>query len=89
VNLNREWDAPSAERSPEVLCVRDAMDETGVHFAIDVHGDEAIPAVFIAGFEGILPGPSSRARSIGAIARSSNGGRPISRRGAAIRWLRR
>jgi hypothetical protein len=53
VNLNREWDAPSAERSPEVLCVRDAMDETGVHFAIDVHGDEAIPAVFIAGFEGI------------------------------------
>lgn len=53
VNLNREWDAPSAERSPEVLCVRDAMDQTGVHFAIDVHGDEAIPAVFIAGFEGI------------------------------------
>ncbi|WP_414690602.1 M14 family metallopeptidase [Novosphingobium sp. UBA1939] len=53
VNLNREWDTPSAERSPEVLCVRDAMDETGVHFAIDVHGDEAIPAVFLAGFEGI------------------------------------
>ncbi|KAJ8137843.1 hypothetical protein OY671_008944, partial [Metschnikowia pulcherrima] len=53
VNSNREWDAPSAERSPEVSCVRDAMDETGVHFAIDVHGDEAIPSVFIAGFEGI------------------------------------
>ena len=53
VNLNREWHAPSAERSPEVLCVRDAMDETGVAFAIDVHGDEAIPANFIAGFEGI------------------------------------
>ena len=53
VNLNREWHAPSAERSPEVLCVRDAMDETGVDFAIDVHGDEAIPANFIAGYEGI------------------------------------
>ena len=53
VNLNREWHAPTAERSPEVLCVRDAMDATGVHFAIDVHGDEAIPANFIAGYEGI------------------------------------
>ena len=52
-NLNREWHAPSAERSPEVLCVRDAMDATGVAFAIDVHGDEAIPANFIAGFEGV------------------------------------
>ena len=53
VNLNREWHAPSAERSPEVLCVRNAMDTTGVQFAIDVHGDEAIPANFFAGFEGI------------------------------------
>jgi murein tripeptide amidase MpaA len=53
VNLNREWHAPTAERSPEVKCVRDAMDETGVAFAIDVHGDEAIPANFLAGFEGI------------------------------------
>ncbi len=53
VNLNREWDAPSADRSPEVLAIRNAMDETGVHFAMDVHGDEAIPAVFLAGFEGI------------------------------------
>jgi murein tripeptide amidase MpaA len=53
VNLNREWDAPSPERSPEVLAIRNAMDETGVHFAMDVHGDEAIPAVFMAGFEGI------------------------------------
>ena len=53
VNLNREWHEPTADRSPEVLCVRNAMDETGVDFAMDVHGDEAIPAVFIAGFEGI------------------------------------
>jgi murein tripeptide amidase MpaA len=53
VNLNREWHEPSAERSPEVLCVRDAMDASGVDWAMDVHGDEAIPAVFLAGFEGI------------------------------------
>ena len=52
-NLNREWASPTAERSPEVLAIRNAMDKTGVHFAIDVHGDEAIPAVFMAGFEGI------------------------------------
>jgi murein tripeptide amidase MpaA len=53
VNLNRKWHAPSAEKSPEVLCVRNAMDKTGVDFAMDVHGDEAIPANFLAGFEGI------------------------------------
>lgn len=53
VNLNREWHAPSAEKSPEVLCVLAAMDKTGCHLAMDVHGDEAIPQVFIAGFEGI------------------------------------
>jgi murein tripeptide amidase MpaA len=53
VNLNREWDKPSAERSPEVLAIRNAMDETGVRFAMDVHGDEAIAANFLAGFEGI------------------------------------
>ena len=53
VNLNREWATPSAERSPEVVAIRDAMDASGVHFAMDVHGDEAIPAVFLAGFDGI------------------------------------
>src|SRR3546814_20579050 len=53
VNLNREWHAPSADKSPEVLVVRNAMDETGVDVAMDVHGDEAIPANFLAGFAGI------------------------------------
>jgi murein tripeptide amidase MpaA len=53
VNLNREWHAPSAEKSPEVLCVRSAMDKIPPDFAMDVHGDEAIPANFLAGFEGI------------------------------------
>ncbi|MFL0586266.1 M14-type cytosolic carboxypeptidase [Sphingomonas olei] len=53
VNLNREWHTPTLERSPEVYHVLAAMDETGVDFAMDVHGDEAIAANFIAGFEGI------------------------------------
>ena len=53
VNLNREWHAPTAEKSPEVLYVRNAMDEAPPQFAMDIHGDEAIPANFLAGFEGI------------------------------------
>jgi len=53
VNLNREWHAPSTEKSPEVLCVRNAMDKVPPDLAMDIHGDEAIPANFLAGFEGI------------------------------------
>lgn len=53
INLNREWHAPSAEKSPEVLCVMEAMDRDPPVFAMDIHGDEAIPANFLAGFEGI------------------------------------
>jgi murein tripeptide amidase MpaA len=52
-NLNREWHEPTAARSPEVLAIRNAMDATGVAFAMDVHGDEAIAANFLAGVEGI------------------------------------
>lgn len=53
INLNREWAAPTPDKSPEVLAIRNHMDATGVDFAMDIHGDEAIPAVFLAGFEGI------------------------------------
>ncbi|AKH42752.1 murein tripeptide amidase MpaA [Altererythrobacter atlanticus] len=53
VNLNREWATPTAENSPEVLAIRNAMDKSGVRFAMDVHGDEAIAANFLAGFQGI------------------------------------
>jgi hypothetical protein len=42
-NLNREWAEPTPERSPEVLAIRNRMDQTGVDFAMDVHADEAIP----------------------------------------------
>ena len=50
-NLNREWMAPSLERSPEVFHVRAAMEATGVDGFLDVHGDEALPYVFSDGNE--------------------------------------
>ncbi len=52
-NLNREWDNPTPEKSPEVLCVLDKISQTGLDFGLDVHGDEALPYNFIAGTEGI------------------------------------
>jgi len=59
VNLNRVWHDPKPESEPEVACVLSEMDRTGVDFCMDVHGDESIPHVFMAGFEGI-PGATSR-----------------------------
>jgi len=53
-NLNREWLAPSSARSPEVLCVRDAIHATGCDAFFDIHGDENLPYVFVAGGE-MLP----------------------------------
>jgi murein tripeptide amidase MpaA len=50
-NLNREWLAPSLERSPEVFVVREAMQRSGVGLFVDVHGDEALPYVFVDGCE--------------------------------------
>ena len=52
-NLNREWQNPTRERSPEVLLVRQRMEATGVDFCLDVHGDEALPYNFIAGADGV------------------------------------
>ena len=52
-NLNREWDNPSPDKSPEVLCVLDKITQTGLDFGFDVHGDEALAYNFIAGTEGI------------------------------------
>ncbi|WP_201544149.1 M14-type cytosolic carboxypeptidase [Psychrobacter sp. H7-1] len=51
-NLNREWESPSLERSPEVYYVLNKMDKTGVDLFYDVHGDEALPYVFLAGSQG-------------------------------------
>jgi murein tripeptide amidase MpaA len=52
VNLNREWQAPSIEKSPEVYYVLQKMHETGVDMFLDMHGDEALPYNFVAGTEG-------------------------------------
>ena len=49
VDLNREWVEPSPEVSPEVFHVRNLMHRTGVDFYMDVHGDEELPHVFLAG----------------------------------------
>jgi murein tripeptide amidase MpaA len=57
-NLNREWHAPTIERSPEVYFTREAMDVSGVNFCLDVHGDEELPYNFLSGAEGI-PGYES------------------------------
>ena len=51
-NLNREWLNPSLEKSPEVFHVINKMAETGVDLFYDVHGDEALPYVFLAGSQG-------------------------------------
>ena len=51
-NLNREWLSPSLEKSPEVFHVINKMEATGVDLFYDVHGDEALPYVFLAGSQG-------------------------------------
>lgn len=61
-NLNREWKVPSLERSPEVFHVREKMFATGVKFALDVHGDEALPYNFIAGAGGVADLPEKVAK---------------------------
>jgi len=53
INLNRAWNDPSEAKSPEVYWVRRNMERLGVDFHLDVHGDEALPYNFIAGFENI------------------------------------
>ena len=58
-NLNREWLEPSIERSPEVKCVRDEIHATGCDAFFDIHGDENLPYVFVAGCE-MLPNFTAR-----------------------------
>jgi murein tripeptide amidase MpaA len=63
VNLNRMWLEPDGYTSPEVLCVRAAMEQTGVDLFLDVHGDERNPWCFLAGCEG-NPGYDDRLRGL-------------------------
>lgn len=60
-NLNREWMQPDAQRSPEVLLVREAIFATGCDMFFDIHGDETLPYVFVAGSE-MLPNYDERQR---------------------------
>ena len=52
-DLNREWENPTPERSPEVFLVREKMLAVGVDLFIDAHGDETLPYNFVAGCEGV------------------------------------
>ncbi|WP_019674205.1 M14 family metallopeptidase [Arsukibacterium perlucidum] len=52
-NLNREWQNPTLDRSPEVYLVRQKMLETGLDMFLDIHGDENLPYNFVAGSEGV------------------------------------
>ena len=93
VNLNREWQNPIMEKSPEVYLVLNKMRETGLQLALDVHGDEALPYNFIAGAEGIPRWDDDMAAELAAFkhayVQSSGGvfqtkvGYPISKPGTA------
>ena len=52
LDLNRTWFDASEVEAPEVFGVRKAMYERGCDFFLDVHGDEHVPYVFVAGAEG-------------------------------------
>lgn len=51
-NLNREWETPTMEYSPEVFLVRERMMQEGGDIFLDIHGDEELPYNFVAGCEG-------------------------------------
>lgn len=50
-NLNREWMTPSLETSPEVYYVKKKIEEVGCDLFLDIHGDEGLPYIFVAGSE--------------------------------------
>ena len=62
-NLNREWQSPSMEKSPEVFLVRQAMQQTGVDLCLDAHGDEGLPYNFVIGADDV-PGFSPRQKTL-------------------------
>lgn len=51
-NLNRVWDDPDPEQTPEVVALLREMEGTGVDLFLDVHADESSPFAFYAGSEG-------------------------------------
>ena len=69
-NLNRAWLNPSQETSPEVYVVREKMQETGVDLFLDIHGDEGLPFIFVAGTEGV-PGYNPRIQALEQLFKDS------------------
>jgi len=65
VNLNRQWHAPTLERSPEVLHAQTVMKKTGADLFLDIHGDETLPYVFIDGSH-MVPGYGEKNLSLQA-----------------------
>ncbi|WP_233897352.1 M14 family metallopeptidase [Tenacibaculum piscium] len=53
INYNRVWENPNKATEPEVYYCKQKMQETGVDFLLDVHGDEAIPYNFVTSLQGI------------------------------------
>jgi murein tripeptide amidase MpaA len=47
VDLNRMWQSPSMQDSPEVYLVFEAMKKIGVDLFVDLHSDEIIPKPFL------------------------------------------
>eukprot|EP00931_Biecheleriopsis_adriatica_P012671 TRINITY_DN113875_c0_g1_i1.p1 TRINITY_DN113875_c0_g1~~TRINITY_DN113875_c0_g1_i1.p1 ORF type:complete len:488 (+),score=56.34 TRINITY_DN113875_c0_g1_i1:69-1532(+) len=81
-NLNREWapsgtyQAPSLERSPEVFYILREMENVGVDFLCDVHGDEQMPHNFLAGVQGIPSWTNQHARLHQKLAESYQAANP-------------
>ena len=74
-NLNREWGAPTAERSPEVLWTLNAMDATGpVDLMLDAHGDEADPTASSSAASSRAPPTTTGARECSGASRSPTRG---------------
>lgn len=48
-NLNRAWQKPDPKETPEVYLVREVMEQTGVDFSIDCHGDRELRCNFLGG----------------------------------------
>ncbi|HEY6772910.1 MAG TPA: M14-type cytosolic carboxypeptidase [Oxalicibacterium sp.] len=61
-NLNREWMTPSLVSSPEVFHVKNRIHATGCDLFLDIHGDEGLPYVFVAGSE-MLEGFSEKQKA--------------------------
>lgn len=70
VDLNRAWAAPDAATAPEVFNVAAKMRATGVALALDVHGEEGLPWVFLASPDGV-PSRTERQAALVTLLRNS------------------